>query len=120
MIQRGQRLRFAREASQPVRVAGERRGQHLDGDLAIELRVACAIDLAHSAGTDLCGDFVGAETRAGSKGQAAVNYMSGTTTPTGLLLINAAESAIRRHGFLVDRCPENTYLRDTGGAGAPG
>ena len=57
---------------------------------AIELRVRRAIDLAHSAGADLRGDFVGAETRAGSQGQAAVNYMSGTTTPTGLLLINGA------------------------------
>ena len=36
MIERGQGLRFAREAHQAVRVAGERHGQHFDGDRAIE------------------------------------------------------------------------------------
>ena len=52
MIQRGERLRFALEARQAVGVGRERLGQDLDRDVAIELRVARAIDLAHAACAD--------------------------------------------------------------------
>ena len=38
-------------------------------DVAIQLRVARAIHLAHAAGADLRGDFVGAEAGAGGEGQ---------------------------------------------------
>ena len=43
--------------------------QDLQRDVAIELRVAGAIDLAHAACADLRGDFVGAEAGAGSESQ---------------------------------------------------
>src|SRR5204863_2230713 len=41
--------------------------EHLDGDVAAELRIARAIDLAHAAGADLRGDLIGSE--AGSLAQ---------------------------------------------------
>ena len=43
---------FALEAGEPVGVGGERRRQDLDRDLALQLRVGRAIDLAHAAGAD--------------------------------------------------------------------
>ena len=52
MIQRRERPRFALESRQPRRVAGERLRQHLDRDLAAELAVARAVDLAHAADAD--------------------------------------------------------------------
>ena len=48
----GERLRFAREPREPFGIAGERVGQDLDRDVAIELRIARAIHLAHAAGAD--------------------------------------------------------------------
>ena len=59
-------LRFAREPREPIGVAGERVGQDLQRDVAIELRIARAEDLAHSARADAGDDFVDAETRAGN------------------------------------------------------
>ena len=53
MIERGEHLRFACEPREPVGVAGERVGQDLERDIAIELRVARAIHLAHPARADL-------------------------------------------------------------------
>ena len=70
MVQRRERLRFAREPREPVGVAGDREsGRTLDRDLAIQLRVARAIDLAHPADADAGDDFIDAETGAGSEGQ---------------------------------------------------
>ena len=58
MVQRGEQLRLAREARQPLGIVGERGGQDLDGDVAIESRVAGAIDLAHAARPEGAGDFI--------------------------------------------------------------
>ena len=69
MIQGGQRLRFTLQASQPIGVMGDRFGEDLDRNVAVELRVAGAKDLAHAAFTNRRNDFVDAEARAGSKGQ---------------------------------------------------
>ena len=51
-------------------IAGEGLGQDLDRDVAIQLRVARAIHLAHAAGPEGREDFVGAEASAGEEGQA--------------------------------------------------
>ena len=74
MIQRGERLRFALETRQAIRVRGERVRQHLDRDLAAEAGVGGAVHLAHAAFADLRGDFVDAEAGAGSEGQTAGLY----------------------------------------------
>jgi hypothetical protein len=63
-------LRVARDGPRLARrrVRGQVAGQHLDGDNAIEPRVAAAIHLAHAAGTDGGENFVGTEADAGSEG----------------------------------------------------
>ncbi len=52
MVQRGEHLRFAAEPRQPIGIVGHRRQQHFDGDVAIQLRVARTVDLAHPSGTE--------------------------------------------------------------------
>jgi hypothetical protein len=42
-------------------------GENFDGDGAIQARVARAIDLTHSTGTDGGDDFIRSETRAGGQ-----------------------------------------------------
>ena len=49
MVQGRDRPRFVFESAQAIRVMGHRRGENLDGDVAIEPRVAGAVDLAHPA-----------------------------------------------------------------------
>ena len=69
MIERREHFGFALEAREAIRISGDRRGQHLDCDLAFQLRVGGPIHLAHAAHADLCGDFVDAESGAGSEAQ---------------------------------------------------
>ena len=66
-----QRLRFACEPREPLGVAGERVGQDLQRDIAIELRIARTEYLAHPARADAGDDFVDAEARTGSERQTA-------------------------------------------------
>ena len=54
------RLRFAGKAGQAVRVARERIREHLEGDLAIEFRVARSKDLPHLSFAQFGEDFVDA------------------------------------------------------------
>ena len=65
MVQRGEGLGFALKPREPLGVGGERLGQDLDRDVAIQLRVARAIDLAHAAGAERGQDLVRAEAGAG-------------------------------------------------------
>jgi hypothetical protein len=58
VIQRGKNLGFAAETRESLRVVGERVGQDLQGDVATELCVAGAIDLAHAARPERRDDFV--------------------------------------------------------------
>lgn len=46
MVERGQHLRLALEAGEALRIVGEGLRQDLDGDLALQPRVAGAVDLA--------------------------------------------------------------------------
>jgi hypothetical protein len=74
MIERGQRLRFAREAGESIVIGGERVRQDLQGDVAIELRVASAIHLAHATGADGRDDLVRAESGSWGERQDPVDY----------------------------------------------
>jgi hypothetical protein len=67
MVQRGRGSRFLLEALQPITVARERRRQNLDGDVAVEARIAGAIHLAHSAGADGVEDLIGSDARTGTQ-----------------------------------------------------
>ena len=64
-------LRLALEARERVGVGREPRRQHLDRDVALEPRVARAIDLAHAARAEGRRDLVGAEASAGRHAHAA-------------------------------------------------
>ena len=61
VVQRGEDAGLPFEAGQPIRVGGERRGQHLQCDVAVEPRVAGPVHLAHAAGPERAGDVVGAD-----------------------------------------------------------
>jgi hypothetical protein len=52
MVQRRQELRFALKASQAFRIGGERFRQDFERDVAIQLRIARAIYLAHATRAD--------------------------------------------------------------------
>ena len=87
MRERGDGLRLALEARERVRVVGDGRGQDLDGDVAVELRVARAIDLSHAACSERRQDLVRAESRPRRERQMVVSgrtlagVMSGSRPP---------------------------------------
>ena len=60
----------AGEARQTIRIFRNRWQQDLDRDVAIQLRGAGAIDLAHPADAERRADLVGAEPSAGWEGHA--------------------------------------------------
>src|SRR5688500_12784123 len=62
VAQRSDDARFTLESRLAVRIAGHRRGQDFDGDIAPEPRVTGTIDLAHAARSDWTADLVGSET----------------------------------------------------------
>ena len=62
MIERREQTRFALEPREAIGAAGECARQDFDRDVAPELRVARAIDLAHAAGADPRLDLVDAQT----------------------------------------------------------
>ena len=78
MVQRREHFRFALKPREPIGIGRERRRQNLDRDLAFELRVRRAIDLPHAARADRGGDFIDAETGAGSEGQGWRDYTGRT------------------------------------------
>ena len=69
MVQRREHFGFALKAREPIVVSREQRRQNLDGDLAFELRIRRAVDLAHAAGSNGRDDLIWTETGAGSEGQ---------------------------------------------------
>ena len=59
MLERGGRFRFLNEALPAIRIRGlDGLGKHFDGELAIELGIPRAVDLAHPAAADLLDDLV--------------------------------------------------------------
>jgi hypothetical protein len=69
VIQRREGLGLTLETGHAIRVGRERFWQNLDGDDAIEARIAGSVHLAHPACADGRGDLVDAETGTGGKGQ---------------------------------------------------
>jgi DNA-binding TFAR19-related protein (PDSD5 family) len=65
VVERGEKPGFALEAGEALRVLPQLRRQHLDRDLALELRVGGAIHLAHAARAQRAGDLVGAQALSG-------------------------------------------------------
>jgi len=58
VIERRQHLRFTTESRQAIGIVGDRRQQHLYCNIAIQLRIAGAIHLAHSADAECGKDLV--------------------------------------------------------------
>ena len=71
MRERGDRLRFAFKAREPIRIGRDGGRQNLDRDLTPQFRIARPIDLAHAAGTNRRDDFIGADDRARGKAHHA-------------------------------------------------
>ena len=69
MVQRREDFGFALKPSQPIVIRRDGRRQDLDGDLALQPGVGGPIHLPHSALTEQGGDFIDAETGAGSESQ---------------------------------------------------
>ena len=92
MVQRGEELRFALEAGQPIGIAGEEVGQDLERDVAPEPRVAGAKHLSHSPGAELADDLISAQFRAGceSHSYAPVPFEQARCRPLVILLVPAA------------------------------
>jgi hypothetical protein len=65
---------FTLEAREPIRIVGERLGQCLDGDVAIQFRIAGAKDLPHSPFPDAGDHFEGAKAKAGGESQVWRHY----------------------------------------------
>ena len=61
MVELCEELRFAFEPCQTLAVGRECGGQHLDGDVALELRIARAVNLAHATRTHESDDFIRAD-----------------------------------------------------------
>ena len=75
MIQGGRRPRFLLEPRDAVGIVGHRRGQNLDGDVAMQSGIDRAVDLAHPAFAERAANLVGPEPgswrqRHGDGGQA--------------------------------------------------
>ena len=68
------RAGFLLEAPEPVRISGQRSGQHFQGDVAIESRVARLIDFAHPSGAQRGENLVRADAASGGDGHGAIRY----------------------------------------------
>ena len=73
VVERGEHLRLALEAGEPLGVRGEGLGQELERDVAAELRVGRAVDLAHAARAERGGDPVLRE-RLADQGQDSPSF----------------------------------------------
>ena len=76
MIERSDDLCFAPKSSESIRIRRHRCGEHLDRHLALQVRVGRTVDLSHAADTNLCSDFVDAESSSGCESQRGLpDYM---------------------------------------------
>lgn len=89
MIQRGEELRFALEAREAIGITGKRFRQDLQGDIALQLRIAGAVHLAHAAGAERAGNLEWAESGAARERHRA--YRAGVA---GIIVANMKTIAI--------------------------
>ena len=133
MVEGGEDLGLALEAGQAVAaarlgcagVSRQMRRQDLDGDVAIQLGVAGAIDLAHRAGAEGADDFVDAKARAGLErhwggsiaGLGKVRALDDGWRPT---CVRSAQADIKRRSFCANPAnPTLTRLRQPGTMAVP-
>jgi hypothetical protein len=87
VAERGEELRFATEAGEPLAVGGKRLRQNLERDVAIEFGVAGAIDLAHAARANQRDDLVRAERRAGRERHEGMDESAAGRIPKQAFLL---------------------------------
>src|SRR5262249_34929975 len=98
VVQGREHFGLAPKAPKPFRIARERLGQHFDRDIALQRRIARAIDLAHAACAYLHRNFIRAEAsgggerhRAGIIGDTAISpdyYPKGIGKPANGTALN--------------------------------
>ena len=76
-------MRFALEAGQPIRIEREDVGQHFERDVAIQFRVACAIDVTHPTATERGQNLVVAQVSSDQGGVAIVGRHRGPERARG-------------------------------------
>ena len=123
--QRRHGLRLALEAGQRVGILREPFGKDLDGDVAVELRVAGAVDLAHAAGAERGKDLVGAESRAGGERHFAATslWKLGFWRSESQVLSTASHAGVTEYGdlqHLLERGDRLFRLRRPARTSAPG
>jgi hypothetical protein len=69
VVQRSEDLSFSLEPGEPIGIVGKGIRQHLQRDVAIQLRVARAVHLAHAASAERRDNLIGANSGAGSESQ---------------------------------------------------
>ncbi len=112
MIQRGDGPRLAIEPLTQGGRVDQGRGQHLDGDHAIQPRVARTVDLAHPACAEGGENFVGTESGAGGRLRPA-DYTALSSIEGGALEINQSRTCrrfTRMRGFAVARLIHPCHL----------
>jgi hypothetical protein len=67
VVERREHLGFATQPRDAVLILGKRLRQDLDRDVAFQLGIARAVDLAHATGTQRSDDFIVAQPLAGSE-----------------------------------------------------
>src|SRR5262249_31793989 len=96
MIQRCEQLRLALETRRTIGIRGEQFRENFERDVAIEFRIAGAIDLAHPARSEQRRDFVVAESHARREGHVNVRGIIGEK-PLRFGPIGLAGGGARRH-----------------------
>ena len=100
MVQRRQGLRLAREPCKPFCISSEDARQNLDRDVAIELRIARAVHLTHSACSERREDLVWPETSA--RGETHGDFTNAGQSSTTLMVLGIASSCL---AMKRNRCP---------------
>ena len=101
MIERSEDLRLASKTAEPLRVGDEQVRQDLDGDVAIQFRIARAIHLAHAAGPEGRQHFIRAE--AGTRLQGHERRDERLYEDTGQPIITMPSESGRDQTPLIDR-----------------
>jgi hypothetical protein len=100
MVERRQHFGFALEPRQPLGVRRDGRGQHLDGDLALQPRVGRAIHLAHAACPERAEHLVDADALSGRQRHRAC------TRP-----VDGPPPSVSRSRYGPSVCPATAFSR---------
>src|SRR5271167_4968603 len=116
MVQRRDAARLLLETVHPLGVGGDGLGQHLDGNGAVQPRVASAVHLAHAALADGRDDFVGAKFVVCGQCHWQLQKLYDEARPAGLIVkVGGAPSWINLHCGWFD---EAMWLRENEGGAA--